>query len=132
VAEEEKSLDQLMQLAMSVYYNQDIIKRREKDKKHHDLIAALREDPTRLGPTSRTCYQCGQKGYYHRECPKVGQPKIWPHTLLGPCPLCKGSHWRSKCPISRWKAGCYILWINGFQGLLSRLHFLTSILRSLR
>jgi hypothetical protein len=32
-----------MQLAMSVYYNQDLTKKREKDKKHHDLIAALRE-----------------------------------------------------------------------------------------
>jgi hypothetical protein len=79
VAEGEKLLDQLMQVAMSVYYNQDITKgekktknvmtslqlsgrappdwditkRREKDKKnHHDLIAALREGPTGLGPTS--------------------------------------------------------------------------------
>jgi hypothetical protein len=33
--------------------------------------------------------------------------------------------------ISRWKAGCHLLWIDGSQGLLSRLHFLTSILRSL-
>jgi hypothetical protein len=46
VAKGEKSLDQLMQLAMSVYYNRDVTKRREKDKKHHDLIAALREGPT--------------------------------------------------------------------------------------
>jgi hypothetical protein len=51
VAEEEKSLDQLMQLAMSVCYNQDLTKRREKYKGHHDLIAALREGPTQLGPT---------------------------------------------------------------------------------
>jgi hypothetical protein len=33
VAKGEKSLGQLMQLAMSVYYNRDITKRREKDKK---------------------------------------------------------------------------------------------------
>jgi hypothetical protein len=46
VADKEKSLDQLMQLAMSVYYNQDVTKRREKDKRHHDLIAALRDCPT--------------------------------------------------------------------------------------
>jgi hypothetical protein len=45
-----KSLDQLMQLAMSVYYNQDITKKKEKDKRHHDLITALRECPTQLGP----------------------------------------------------------------------------------
>jgi hypothetical protein len=41
MAEGEKSLDQLIQLAMSVYYT-----RREKDKRHHDVIAALREGPT--------------------------------------------------------------------------------------
>jgi hypothetical protein len=52
VAEGEKSLNQLIQLAMSVYYNQDITNRREKDKRHHGLIASLREGPTRLGPAS--------------------------------------------------------------------------------
>jgi hypothetical protein len=46
MAEGEKSLDQLMQLAMSVYCNQELTKRREKDKRHHDLIAALRQCPT--------------------------------------------------------------------------------------
>jgi hypothetical protein len=46
VAEEEKSLDQLMQLAVFVYYNRDLTKRREKYKRHHDLITALRKSPT--------------------------------------------------------------------------------------
>jgi glycerol-3-phosphate dehydrogenase len=46
VAEGEKSLDQLIQLAMSVYDNWDVIKKKEKDKRHHDFIAALRECPT--------------------------------------------------------------------------------------
>jgi hypothetical protein len=41
-----KSLDQVIQLAMSVYYNQDLTKKREKNKKNHDLIIALRESPT--------------------------------------------------------------------------------------
>jgi hypothetical protein len=45
VAEGEKSLDQLIQLAISVYYNQDLTTRRKKDKGHHDFIAALREGP---------------------------------------------------------------------------------------
>jgi hypothetical protein len=49
VAEGEKSLDQLIQLAMSIYYNQDITKRKEKDKRHQDLIAALKEGPTDWG-----------------------------------------------------------------------------------
>jgi hypothetical protein len=46
VAEREKSLDQLMQLDMSVYYNWDVTKKKEKDKRHHDLITALRECTT--------------------------------------------------------------------------------------
>jgi hypothetical protein len=41
VAEGEKSLDQLMQLATSVYCNRDVTKKREKDKKTLDLIATL-------------------------------------------------------------------------------------------
>jgi hypothetical protein len=49
VAEEEKSLDQLIQLAMSIYYNRDITKKREKDKKPHDLIAAPQEVPHLTG-----------------------------------------------------------------------------------
>jgi hypothetical protein len=46
VAEGEKSMDQLMQLAMPVYYNWGVTKKKEKDKKHHDLLTALRECPT--------------------------------------------------------------------------------------
>jgi hypothetical protein len=46
VAEGEKSLDQLMQIAMNVYYNQDATKKKEKDKRHYDLITALRKCPT--------------------------------------------------------------------------------------
>jgi hypothetical protein len=52
VAEGEKSLDQLIQLAMSVYYNWELTNRREKGKRHHDLIAALREGLTQLRPAS--------------------------------------------------------------------------------
>jgi hypothetical protein len=42
----ERSLDQLVQLATLVYYNLDLTKKRDKDKKHQDLIAALMELPT--------------------------------------------------------------------------------------
>jgi hypothetical protein len=52
VAEGEKSLDQLIQLAMSIYYNWDLTKRRKKDEQHHDLVTALKEGPTQLGPVS--------------------------------------------------------------------------------
>jgi hypothetical protein len=46
VVEGEKSLGQLMQLAMFVYYNRNLTKKRDKDKKHQDLIAVLTELPT--------------------------------------------------------------------------------------
>jgi hypothetical protein len=62
MAEGEKSLNQLIQLAISVYYNWDITNR-EKDKRH-DLITA----PTQLGPTSQICYHGGQEGHFYREC----------------------------------------------------------------
>jgi hypothetical protein len=42
VTEAEKSLDQLMQPAMSVYYDWDLTKKKEKDKRHHYLITAVR------------------------------------------------------------------------------------------
>jgi hypothetical protein len=38
VAEGEMTLDQLRQLAICVYYNRDLTKKREKDKKHHTKL----------------------------------------------------------------------------------------------
>jgi hypothetical protein len=61
MTEGEKSLDQLIQLAMSIYYNQDITNRK-KDKRY-DLIVT----PTRLGPTSRVYYHGGQEGHFFRD-----------------------------------------------------------------
>jgi hypothetical protein len=46
VAEGDKTLDQLVQMATSVYYNRDLTKKREKDRRNHDLVAALREFPS--------------------------------------------------------------------------------------
>jgi hypothetical protein len=80
------------QLAISVHYNWDIIKRRGKDKKHHGLIAALREGPTQLGPTSLVCYHCGQTGTSTENAQKGGQPGRQPCPPPGLCLLCKGNH----------------------------------------
>jgi hypothetical protein len=63
-----KSLDQLIQLAISIYYNQDITNR-EKDKRH-DLIAA----PTQMGHTSQVCYHYGQGGHFYKECLREDSP----------------------------------------------------------
>jgi hypothetical protein len=46
VAEGQRSLDQLVQLATLVYHSRDLSKKRGKDKKHHNLIAVFREFPT--------------------------------------------------------------------------------------
>jgi hypothetical protein len=64
MAKGEKSLDQLIQLAISIYYHWDI-NNKEKDKSY-DLIHA----PTPLGPTSRVCYHDGQEGHFCRKCLK--------------------------------------------------------------
>jgi hypothetical protein len=82
--------------------------KREKIKKHHDLIAVL------------------------RECPKGGQPRRQPWPPRDFAPSARVTTGGLSAPVSRQKTGCHLLWIDGFWGLLSRLHFLTSILRSLR
>jgi hypothetical protein len=46
---------------MFVYYNQDLLKREIRIKKHQDLMVVLRKLPTQWGPTPRTCYQCGRR-----------------------------------------------------------------------
>jgi hypothetical protein len=53
VAEGERSLNQLVQLATSVYYNQDLTKKRDKDKKHQDLYRCTRGVPHLMGPHSQ-------------------------------------------------------------------------------
>jgi hypothetical protein len=75
VAKGEKSLDQLMQLAMSVYYNWDLTKKREKDKKYHVLIVALKEYPTQWGSVSQACYHCDRKGTFEGNAQKGDSPK---------------------------------------------------------
>jgi hypothetical protein len=121
-----------MQLAMSVYYNWDVTKKKEKDKKHHYFIAALSECPTWLGPTLKLATIVDMRGTSVENAQKGDSPGESP-----------GSHWDLalsakvttgglSAPISRWKVGCHLLWIDGTQGLLSSLYFLTSMLGSLR
>jgi hypothetical protein len=55
-------LDQVIQLAMSIYYNWDITNREEDNR--HGLIAA----PAQLGLTSQVCHHGGQEGLFYREC----------------------------------------------------------------
>jgi hypothetical protein len=112
---------------MPAYHNQDITKKREKDKK--DIMSSLQHSGSALldkdlHPKLVTMWT---EGALLQRMPKGEQPQ----PPLGPCPLCKGNHWRSKSLISRWKAGCHFLWIDGSWGLLFRFYFLTSMLKSL-
>jgi hypothetical protein len=112
VAAGEKSLNQLIQLAMSIYYNWDITKRREKDKKLHNLSAALREGPTRLGPTSQVCYHCGQEGPLPQGMQKGRAARETAPPPTGTAKITTGG---LSAPASRWKARCHPLWIDESQ-----------------
>jgi hypothetical protein len=109
MAEREKSLDQLIQLAVSVYYNLDITNR-EKDKRH-DLIAA----PTRLGIASQVCYHGGQEGHFCREYLGGDSPGDSPTPNQDPTLSAKVTTGGLSAPVSRWKARCHLLWIVGSQ-----------------
>jgi hypothetical protein len=107
MAEGEKSLDQLIQLAMSIYYNWDITNR----KIRHDLIAA----PTRLGPTSLVCHHGGQEGHFCRECLRGDSPGDRPTPNQDPALSAKVTTGGLSAPVSRWKMRCHLLWIDGSQ-----------------
>jgi hypothetical protein len=109
MAEREKSLDQLIQLAISVYYNQDITNR-EKDKRYDRIVA-----PTRLGPTSRVCYHGGQEGHFCRECLRGDSLGDSPAPTRDPALSAKVTTGGLSASISRWKLRCHLLWIDGSQ-----------------
>jgi hypothetical protein len=119
-------------IAMSVYYNQDLTNRREKDKRHHDLVAALREGPIWLGPASWTCYHGGQEGTSAENAQKGDSPGVSPTPNRDPALSARvttGGLTASLSPDGRRGATSY-----GLMGPrhLSLLHFLASMLRSLR
>jgi hypothetical protein len=71
-----RDLDQMAQIARSVFYNRDLEKEKKKDKQQGVLIASLRVASSGSGPNPQTYFQCGQ-----RICPwRKKQP-------LGPCPI---------------------------------------------
>jgi hypothetical protein len=55
VVEGDKTLGLLVQMATSAYHNQDLTRWKENDRRHHDLVVALREFPSQQGLNVRTC-----------------------------------------------------------------------------
>jgi hypothetical protein len=103
MAEGKKSLDQLMQLAMHVYYNQNVTKKKEKKTK--DTMTSLQlsgSAPPNWGLHPELATTVDKKG---KECPKGGQPRKQPRPPPGPCPLYKGNHWKFKCPCLQMEGG---------------------------
>jgi hypothetical protein len=113
VADGKKSLNQLIQLAMSVHYNQDLTNRREKDKRHHDLIAALRQGLTQLGPASWTCYHGGQEGTSAEDAQKRDSMGDSPAPNWDPALSARVTTGGLSARLSRWKARSHLLWIDG-------------------
>jgi hypothetical protein len=98
VAEGSRDLDQLVHVAMSIYYNRDLQKEKKdlgkgkrKDKWQEALSASFREASQGQSLNPRTCFQCGQAGHFRRQSP---QRKL----ILGPCPIYRGKRWKAHSP----------------------------------
>jgi hypothetical protein len=114
---------QLVQMATSVYYNQDLTKKREKDRRHHDLVPD-REQIS--GFATIVDRRNNSNGSVH----EGGSPGDSPGPLWDPAlsvSVTTGSH---TVPISSQRRRQMAPLNDGSQGLLSRLQFLTSRLRS--
>jgi hypothetical protein len=107
----------------SVYYSQDLTKKSDKDKKHKDLIAALREFPTGV-PLPGHATNEDRKDTFIESVKEGGCPGDSPSPLWDHAPYVKATNGGLSVPISKWKARCHLPWIDGSQGLLSRIHSL--------
>ena len=100
-----QSLDNLFQLAQTVYYGREYEEKKERQKKTKEQVEAFtmamrtvlkqpeknaQRDP---GEKGWACYYCGKEGHLkrialrHLSCPRP----------LAPYPICKGPHWRRDC-----------------------------------
>jgi hypothetical protein len=72
---------------MSVYSDWDLTNRREKDRRHHDLFAALREGPTNWGLHPQLATMVDRRVTSAETAQKGDSPGVSPHptgTLPSP------------------------------------------------
>ena len=99
-----QSLDNLLQLAVTIYYGREYEEKKERQKKRKEQAEALamamrtvlkqpeknsQRDP---GGKGWACYYRGKEGHLKRNCPQASKPPPVP------CPVCKGPHWKRDCP----------------------------------
>ena len=100
-----QSLDNLLQLAQTVYYDREYEEKKERQKKTKELAEALvmavrtilkqpeknaQRDP---GEKGWACYYCGKEGHFKRNCLQASKrPRLH---------VCKGPHWKRDCPQRR-------------------------------
>jgi hypothetical protein len=129
VAEREKSLDPSVQLAVSVYYNWDITKERKMTNTMTSLQLSEKAPPDwglHLEFATVVDRRALPQGML-----KGRQLRRQPRPPWDPALSAKVTTGGLSAPVSRWKVRCHLLWIDGSWGLLSTLHLLISILRSL-
>ena len=100
-----QSLEKLLQLAQTVYYDREYEKENKREKRTRQKTEAptmavrpalkqpeknAQRDP---GEKGWACYYCGVEGHLKWNCP---QASMLPQA---PCPVCKGPHWRRDCPL---------------------------------
>ena len=99
-----QSLDNLFQLAQTVYYGREYEEKKERQKKTKEQVEAFtmamrtvlkqpeknaQRDP---GEKGWACYYCGKEGHLKQNCLQASKPPP------APSPVCKGPHWNRDCP----------------------------------
>ena len=104
-----QSLDNLLQLAQTVYHGREYEEKKERQRKTKEKAEALAmamrtvlkqpEKNAQRDPGERgwACYCCGKEGHLKQNCPQAPKPPP------APCPVCKGPPWRRACP-QRWRS----------------------------
>ena len=100
-----QSLDNLLQLAQTVYYGREYEEKKERQKKTKEKAEAFamamknvlkqpeknaQRDP---GEKGWACYYCGKERHLKQDCPQASKPPT------APCLVCKGPSWRRDWPL---------------------------------